>query len=701
MVFAAPPGVGWGVRLRCGAQTAAVRIRTPLAAVLVAAAALTAWPGRALAQASLVLLPAGPLHADTARPVGMALLPLDGGGRVASPAAVTVTAARGVVLTPPARGPDGLWRFTYRPPAVTAKTVEIFTVRAGALERRLEVPLLPWGRTTLAVQVKPSPLVLGRDGSAEVRIRVADAAGKPAPAGLRLSASTGVLGRVKEVAPGDYAATYRPPREKYPQVALILALSVADGAFATHALPLHAAIVVPGEGEPGGQMRIVVDGRTFGPAKVNERGQFKLPIVVPPGGRAVGVMTDAAGNTRQREIDLKLPAFKRVVAAALPAELAAGAGSRTEILASVVDARGRPARGPAPPMRAERGTLGNARRRPDGSFVAEYAAPRELGAGTVEVIVGGPGGTDRVRVSLRPGPPDRLTVTAPADGFVADGVTPQAVRVEVRDAAGNPIDDARLAVSLPHARVAAVREQGGGRYEVLLVPPPDPGPGRAPLSVEVTSAPPGPPRHLALRPVGKPGPRGLEVEAWVDDDFGNPVPAAGVVVRHLDRLVRGVTDAYGVVRDRFAVLGDALHVDAHLAEVPAIHATLDLRRTADGWRAFAQPEARTPPKPASARVEVALRPPLPVDLLASVTPPGDLAAGATARLLVRTRDPRGAPLRGLKLLGRAAGASLGPDTEPEPGLHAFSFTAPKPGRYLVSVTEPRSQVTAVVAVTVK
>jgi len=261
---------------------------------------------------------------------------------VAAPASVTVAATRGAVLTPPARGPDGLWRFSYRPPAATGRSTETFVVRAGTLERRLELTLEPWGRTVLAIHVKPSPLVLGRDGSAELQIRVTDATGKPAAAGLRLSASTGVLGRVKEVAPGEYRATYRPPRDRFPQVALILALSVGDGAFAVHALPLHAAIVVPGEGEPGGQMRIIVDGRSFGPVKVDERGQFRLPIVVPPGGRAVGVMDRRGRQHAAAEIDLKLPAFKRVVAAALPSELPAGAGSRTEILAAVVDARGRP-----------------------------------------------------------------------------------------------------------------------------------------------------------------------------------------------------------------------------------------------------------------------------------------------------------------------------------------------------------------------
>jgi hypothetical protein len=200
--------------------------------------------------------------------------------------------------------------------------------------------------------------------------------------------------------------------------------------------------------------------------------------------------------------------------------------------------------------------------------------------------------------------------------------------------------------------------------------------------------------------VGRPGPKGLEVEAWVDDDFGNPVPAAGVVLRHLDRVWRGVTDAYGVARERFAVMGDALHVEAHLAEVPAIGASLDLRRTADGWRVFAQPEAKTPPKAPVVRVEVALRPPAPVDLRASV-PAGSITVGTSVPIVVRARDPRGAPLTGLRLLARAPEATVKGGDEGEPGLYTFDFVARRPGRYLVTVTEPRSQVTTVVGVTVK
>jgi len=79
MANGARAGVDGAVdRVRAGAQTAAVRFRTALAAGVLTA--VLAWPGAAPAQTAVALLPAGPLHADPARPVGMALLPLDAAG---------------------------------------------------------------------------------------------------------------------------------------------------------------------------------------------------------------------------------------------------------------------------------------------------------------------------------------------------------------------------------------------------------------------------------------------------------------------------------------------------------------------------------------------------------------------------------------------------------------------------------------------
>jgi hypothetical protein len=674
-----------------GSFPASLLRAAPLLSLLALGAGVGA-PARAGAQ-RVVVLPRGPVWGDAERPQGLALLPLDAAGRVASPAVLTVAAARGSIAAPPVRDADGLWRLRYRAPAAGGGR-DTLTVRWDGREERLDLPLAAVARTAIAITVAPQPLVLGRHDRAEVRLRVRDATGAPARAGLRLSTNTGSIGVAREVAPGEYVATYRPPRERYPQVALILAVNVADGAFAAHSVSLHAAIVVPGEGEPGGTMRIVVDGRTFGPVAVDEQGRFKLPLVVPPGGRAVGIMVDRSGNTRQREIDLRLPPFRRVVAAALPAEVPVGGGGRTEILAEVVDARGGRARGQPPRMRAERGSLGVARRRPDGSYVAEWTAPREIGGGTVEVVVEGPGGADRVRLMLRPGPPRQLVVRPPPGGFVADGITEQAVAVEVRDGAGNPIDDARLRVSLPHGRVIAVRERGGGRYEVRLAPPPDPGPGAAPLTVEVTGAPPGPPARVSLHALGLPDSGGLAVEAWIDDDFGAPVPAAAVVIAAGGRAIRAVADGYGVARARVPAGADGVHVDAHLAEVPGLRASLDLLRTGSGWRRFAWPAAGAPPAGLSERVMVTLRPALPLDL--RVVAPEQVGAGAAAPVRVEARDPAGRPVAVPPLLGQATGASLTPA-----GAGAFTFTAARAGRYLISVTDPASGVTAVAAVVVR
>ena len=149
--------------------------------------------------------------------------------------------------------------------------------------------------------------------------------------------------------PGEYRATYTAPEERYPQVAILAARCCSRiGAFAARPLKLAAKVSVPGEGEPGGTMRITVDGRTFGPQPIAADGKFTLSVVVPPGGHAVGTSTDALGNEQRRDIDLALPPFPRLLVATVPGELPADGRSRAEIVAFAVDGRGNPSRGRPP-----------------------------------------------------------------------------------------------------------------------------------------------------------------------------------------------------------------------------------------------------------------------------------------------------------------------------------------------------------------
>src|SRR5207302_5622096 len=129
-------------------------------------------------------------------------------------------------------------------------------------------------------------------------------AGRPARAALRVSASVGRVGALREAAAGEYTLSYTPPDEKYPQVAIVAALAVADGAFTAAPIRLAARVTVEGEGEPGATMTIAVDGHEFPPTTVGADGRFSMPLVVPPGGRATGVSVDKLGNQQRREIDL-------------------------------------------------------------------------------------------------------------------------------------------------------------------------------------------------------------------------------------------------------------------------------------------------------------------------------------------------------------------------------------------------------------
>src|SRR5205807_2756214 len=116
-----------------------------------------------------------------------------------------------------------------------------------------------------------------------------DAAGRPARVPLRVSASVGRVSLPRELAPGEYELTFTPPEERYPQTAIIAALSIADSAFTAATIKLAARVTVDGEGEPGAHMQISVDARPFPTVIIGPSGRFEVPLVVPPGGRAFGV----------------------------------------------------------------------------------------------------------------------------------------------------------------------------------------------------------------------------------------------------------------------------------------------------------------------------------------------------------------------------------------------------------------------------
>ena len=652
----------------------------------------------AAAPIDVVVLPSAPLDADGERAHLLRVYVL--AGNALATGLPSVRAQKGAVVGAPVPTSDGGVALRYRPPRVSAPASDTLTVTLHGQTRTLPLALQPAGRGKLALEVPAAPLVAGRGAPTTLKLHVRDAAGRPARAALRVAASVGRLGPLRETATGEYTLTYTPPDEKYPEVAIVAALSVADGAFTAAPIRLAARVTVNGEGEPGARMTIAVDGRDFPTTTVGADGKFSVPIVVPPGGRATGVSIDKLGNQQRREIDLALPPFPHLLIGAVPPTLPADGAARAEVVAFAVDARGNPERRALPPLSASAGTLSAPTSHGDGSTTWTLTAPSTIGTHAVTLRAGGA----TTSVTLRPGPPRTIEVLTPKEPLPAGLDAAVSVDARVLDADGSPVPGARLTAALEGGRVLGTSERGGGLYAIELVPPRDAGRGTAQLHVEVAGVAPGPPRRVTLHPLPRTPDGRLTAEAWVDDDLGLPcagarvelaAPGAGGSV-----AVETVTaDRYGTARVSFAAPPARLfRVTAQPAELPGVAAALDylvvggvvhaVGSTAGGGVV----EAGEPPSFPSVDAPLPLRPAAPLDLRLSVDPPRP-KPGQPVRVRVAVRGGAAS-----QLLYEASAGTIELVRQPDGGVAELRFVPPAdapPGRrYLISVTDAKTRVTA-------
>ena len=674
------------------------RMRVIVPSLLVGCIATAAVRASA-APLDVVVLPAAPLAADGERAQLLRLYVAAGDALVAG--VPSVRAARGAILGAPVPTSDGGVALRYRPPRVTAPTSDTLTVALKGRTRQLSIALEPAGRVKLALEVPPAPLIAGRGAPTTLALHVRDAAGRPVRAALRLGASVGRVGPLRETATGEYAFTYTPPDEKYPEVAIVAALSIADGAFAAAPIRLAARVTVQGEGEPGATMSIAVDGHEFPPTTVGADGRFSVPLVVPPGGRATGVSVDKLGNRQRRDVDLALPPFPRLLLGAVPSTLPADGSARAEIVAFAVDARGHPERRAPPPLSASAGTLSPPTSRGDGSTTWTFTAPTTIGSGAVRLRAGGASTT----VALHPGPPRAIEVLAPKEPLPAGLDAAVTVDVRVTDADGSPVTGATLSAALAGGRVLGTSERGGGRYTIELVPPRDAGRGTALLHVEVAGVAPGPPRRVTLHPAARAGGE-LVAEAWVDDDLGQPVPGVRVELVAPGKSATVVADRYGTARIRFAEpAARSFRVTAQPSDLPGVAAALDylvvggVTHSVGSIAGGGVVDPGEPPSFPSVDAPLPLRPAAPLDLRLSVEPERP-RPGQPVRVRIAIRGGAAS-----ELLYEVSGGTLEVVQPPRGGTAELRFTppadAPPGSRYLVSVTDAKTRVTAFTEVQVR
>lgn len=369
----------------------------------------------------------------------------------------------------------------------------------------------------LALSVEPSPMRLGSDARAAVRVK---AEAKPS-----MAVSVGRIEGLHLAREGVWEAQYLPPDEAIPQVALLTA--AAGGEVAWLAIPLWAEGDAVVKTRPRGRIRVDIGSQTFGPVIADARGEAIVPVVVPP-----GVYEAHHGK---RLIPLHVPRSRTIHVAFGQSALTADRAQTAVVYVVVVNPQGAPRSGAAVRLRATRGDLSALRERAPGLYEAWLSltagAPGEVRVSAA--LDEAPGFVAEATLALGGGPAARIAISSDRERIRADDPGAR-LHVTARDAAGNaPGEDLSFETSAGQVTAAA---SGPGEWDLALSLEPAFG-DRKTVEVRARGAGASAARTLPLVPgplesisfdrpnaaVVADGSSPLRLAVYLRDKYGNPV----------------------------------------------------------------------------------------------------------------------------------------------------------------------------------
>ncbi|HET9452590.1 MAG TPA: hypothetical protein VFO83_16990, partial [Aggregicoccus sp.] len=383
--------------------------------------------------------------------------------------------ARGAELHPaPAQPPLHTVRVVPKP---GVRVVELSAVVGGGEGRTLSARYVlgpPARRVELSLQ--PAAPIKGRDKEAVLTVRLRREDGSPDASGALpvLRANVGQVEALKAVGPGEFRARYVLPATRFPEVAILVALSPwphaqsVHGAYGSLRVPLAASVELPGRTEGNAQMTIEIAGVRYGPAQADGEGRFRLPVVIPPGQRfGKGRVVDRVGNVRNQAVDLMLPPTDGLACVLHPARLPADGSARARLLCATSDDQGRPQRRARAEARARAGRLEGPVEQEDGLLEWRYVAPSRAQPPHDELLVRWPqrGAASREQLALElvpGGTPATLALQLGEDAAepLHHG-TRVPLRVEARDAAGSLRPGVPVVLETSRGTLSAVQTRSG------------------------------------------------------------------------------------------------------------------------------------------------------------------------------------------------------------------------------------------------
>ncbi|HEX8703883.1 MAG TPA: hypothetical protein VF815_33940 [Myxococcaceae bacterium] len=174
------------------------------------------------------------------------------------------------------------------------------------------------------VRAEPARVLLGRDTSVTLEVRVPEGSGP-----VRVAASSGTFSQQGVEDGPVQVLQWTPPDVRYPLAALLVFwVEGREGApeVAVVRIPLMGRTDMPITTDPGAEVVVEIDGAHFGPVKANRRGKVQVPVEVPPGVKQARVLATRGALKTDRLAPIEVPPHQPLVAAVTPNPLPRSGG---------------------------------------------------------------------------------------------------------------------------------------------------------------------------------------------------------------------------------------------------------------------------------------------------------------------------------------------------------------------------------------
>jgi len=371
---------------------------------------------------------------------------------------------------------QGLYRFTYTPPAVTTPTKVDFTLKAksgtkATLNGDYSVTINPQLPSLLSATSSPSELVLGQDQAAALNIKLTGPKGAMAGDGgaLLVHAEYGNVEALTYLGSGTWTARYVPKNVNYPHLDVLTFADARnpDQVYGSHVVNMVGKTDFPiTDAPPNSTLILRIGDRDFGPYTADGSGKAVIPVTVPPGIETANRITIVDGKQTEDPFDLQLPVTRRL--ALFPMANVPGDGlTPTTVRIAVRTPTGAEDADARVSLAASSGTVTQPVHQGNGIYTAQFRPARSAKAGTavLSASLAGESAKSEITVNLAGGLPDKLVLT-PEPTSLAAGATGFKVYAKLTDSTGEGVAGvAPVFVTAGAKEKSAARDLKSGDYQ--------------------------------------------------------------------------------------------------------------------------------------------------------------------------------------------------------------------------------------------